>query len=239
MISLNTELKKPKYSELSSTDILTLLPEQVDKIGQIRGDKKLDLLTLVITGDLTNRLDGKINLSDDDLGMSSVMASLCRDTARIVRDALNPELILTDLYLINLGLPEIKIVFDAALSFGLITDVEHSVLLTLAIYKDGQDFTGVTLAQINQTMNRYTEKEVLNYTQGKSVKITLIDDLPENCIATTWVKDVGYIDENFGKVSHLKVGSSQYKLKCDSKKANGNLFVRIPLENFKFTVEVI
>ena len=100
-------------------------------------------------------------------------------------------------------------------------------------------FESSTLVQFNQAKGIYTEKEVAGFTQGKDIKITLIDVLPENCIATTWDNEADFEPENFGKVAHLKTTVNAYKLKTNSKKADGKLFVRIPLENFDFTVELV
>ena len=100
-------------------------------------------------------------------------------------------------------------------------------------------FANSTTVQFNQAKGVYTEKEAVGFTQGKDIKITLIDVLPENCGVTTWDYEVGFEPENFGKVAHLKTCVNTYKLKTNNKKSDGELFVRIPLENFNFTVELI
>jgi len=100
-------------------------------------------------------------------------------------------------------------------------------------------FLNATQLQFNYAKGIYTEKEVIGYTQGQNVKVTLIDTLPENCAATTWAKDTIFDYENIGKLAHLKVGTSVYKLKMDNLKVDGKLFVRVPFELFNYTVEAI
>ena len=100
-------------------------------------------------------------------------------------------------------------------------------------------FAETTLTQLNMAKGIYTEKEVIGYAQNNTIKIAVIDVLPENCIATTWDCEDGYQPENFRKIEHLKAGVTNFKLRTDRKKADGNLFVRIPLENFDFTVELV
>ena len=123
-------------------------------------------------------------------------------------------------------------------SQGILTQTESDgfIAKTLSTTKP---FENSTLVQFNQSKGIYTEKEVVAFTQGKDIKITLIEAIPENCIANTWDSEVGFEPENFGKVVHLKTGINTYKLKTNTKKADGSLFVRIPLESFNFTVELI
>lgn len=128
------------------------------------------------------------------------------------------------------------IMLDGFVSMGHLSPEEKDHIISMA---STAPLANTTLVQFNQAKGVYTEKEVIGFIQGKNIKITLIDALPENCIATTWDDDNGFESENFGKVAQLKAGVNMYKLKTDSKKADGNLFVRIPLENFNFTVELI
>ena len=121
---------------------------------------------------------------------------------------------------------------------GILTQSESDgfIAKTLSTTKP---FENISIIQFNQAKYIYTEREVLVFTQGNDIKITLIDPLPICCVATTWDNDANFEIENFGKVAHLKVGVNTYKLKTDSKKTDGSLFVRVPLENFNFTVEPI
>ena len=99
-------------------------------------------------------------------------------------------------------------------------------------------FKDVSLVQYNHVKQIFTEKKVTDYVPGKNIKITLIDDLPENCTATTWVNNE-YGKENFAKVAHLNTQTVIYKIRTDNKKADGELFVRVPFANFNFSVECI
>ena len=100
-------------------------------------------------------------------------------------------------------------------------------------------FAEVTKLQLNQTKGIYTEKEVVGYAQGNSLKITLIDSLPESCSITSWTKDGLFGYENLGKHCHLKTTENIYKLQLDNKLVEGKLFVRVPFANFNYTVELM
>jgi hypothetical protein len=123
-------------------------------------------------------------------------------------------------------------------SQGILTQTESSgfIAKTLSTTKP---FENSTLVQFNQSKGIYTEKEVVDFTQGNDIKITLIDNLTEICMATTWDSHADFEPENFGKITHLKSDVSTYKIKTNNKKADGSLFVRIPLESFNYTVELI
>ncbi len=96
-------------------------------------------------------------------------------------------------------------------------------------------FKDISLIQFNQAKGLCTEKEVKNY-NGQDIKITFSSE--HDCSATTWVKS-DFADENFGKVGHIKKGVNLTKISTTGKKASGKLWVRIPLENADFTVELI
>lgn len=100
-------------------------------------------------------------------------------------------------------------------------------------------YANTTLVEFNNAKRVYTEKEVIGFAQGKNIKVTLIGMLPEKCTLTTWEKDGDFDYQNFGKHCHVYSGQNEYKIKTDNKKPDGKLFVRIPFENFNFTVEVI
>lgn len=125
---------------------------------------------------------------------------------------------------------------NAFVSAGDLVAEEVNEIIALAVTKP---FELVTESQFNAAKGVFTEKEVVGFASGNNIKLTFIDAIPENCIATTWVKEDGFEAENFGKISHLKTGISQYKIKTDSKKADGKLFVRVPFENINYTVEAI
>lgn len=56
---------------------------------------------------------------------------------------------------------------------------------------------------------------------------------------TTWSKEGDFDYQNFGKHCPIYLGQNNYKISLDNKKIDGKLFVRIPLEEFDFNVEVL
>lgn len=147
---LITELKKEIYANLTASEALALLPAQVNKIGRIQEYNKLDLITLVITGDIADRMTDAMSKTDEQLKMTETpeLAAQYRYLARIMSKALDIDLIKADIYRINLGLPDIRAMFDGALSSGLLTADEHTAMLKLAEYKEGVDFSNYTLADV-------------------------------------------------------------------------------------------
>ena len=124
------------------------------------------------------------------------------------------------------------------LSIGAITESCKLGLLSYANYMD-KPFLNTTQLQFNHAKKIYTEKQVTGYTNGRNIKLTLIDIIPENCTATTWGKDNGFDYENIGKISHLSPDNQVYKIKMNSVNVDGDLFVRIPFANFNFTIELM
>jgi hypothetical protein len=121
---------------------------------------------------------------------------------------------------------------------GVMTAAERDGFLALAT-KTSKPFANSTQLQFNQAKQIYTEKEVVGWTQGKNVKLTLIDALPFDCTASSWgFSDVfGY--ENAGRLAHLKSSKTVYKIDLTGVKVDGKLMVRIPISSFDFAVEAI
>lgn len=175
MNTLITELKKEAYTGLTASEALALLPAQVTKIGRIQEYNKLDLITLVITNDITERLANAMNSTDDQLGMAETpeLAAQYRGLAKIIGKALDIDLIKADIYRINLGLTNIRAMFDGALSFGLLTDDEHAAMLKLAEYKEGVDFSGYNLSDVDRAKLALTPKTIeATYIDGEFVNKT-------------------------------------------------------------------
>lgn len=124
-------------------------------------------------------------------------------------------------------------------SEGIITQAFSDAVIDYANNKVTKPYENLTLSEFNRAKGIFTELEVIGYTPGSNLSITLIDDLPEDCTITTWEKDGEFQYENFGKHCHVKVGQNTYKIKMNGKSVDGSLFVRIPFENFNYTVEVI
>ena len=119
-----------------------------------------------------------------------------------------------------------------------ITEICRVTLISYANYKH-KPFSKYTQLQFNQAKKIYTEKQVLGYTQGRDIKITLVDAITEDFAITTWSKDNGFDYDNVGKLAHVNTDNTLYKLRMNSVKVDGDLFVRVPFENFDFTVELI
>ena len=149
MNELKVELQKDIYTGLTDLEALAALPVQTTSVGRIQDNNKLDLLTLVITNNLVERYNNAKSASDEDLvGMTDEQRGQYREVARILSEAFEPSYILSDIYRINLGVPEIRGVFDGGLAFGLITQTEHDALIALATYTVGIDFSGYTEADV-------------------------------------------------------------------------------------------
>ena len=123
-------------------------------------------------------------------------------------------------------------------SVNAITETCRLALISYANYKH-KPFSKYTQLQFNQAKKIYTEKQVLGYTQGRDIKITLIGAITENFAITTWSKDNGFDYDNVGKLVHVNSGNTLYKLRMNSVMVDGDLFVRVPFENFDFAVELI
>lgn len=184
---LITELKKEIYNGLTASEALVLLPIQVTKIGRIQEYNKLDLITLVITNDITERLANAMTRTDEQLSMTETpeLAAQYRGLAKIMGKALDIDLIKADIYRINLGLPNIRAMFDGALAFGLLTTDEHTAMLKLAEYKEGVDFSIYELSDVEQAQADLLlegEHEVLlpNSTQAKVYTLTITKNTPKN-----------------------------------------------------------
>jgi len=136
------ELKSLVQANLASTDadILALVPVTTTALGRIDGANKLDLVTLVIGGGLDDRCDAMIAANTSVTHV---------EVATKIKKALAPLLLMSSQYWINLGVPEVKLLVDAASSggVGLLTDTEYAGILALATYIVS-DTSWVTLADI-------------------------------------------------------------------------------------------
>jgi len=175
------ELKALVQANLASTDaeLLALIPTSTTALGRIDGANKLDLVTLVIGGGLDDRCDMMIaaNLSPTHV-----------EVATKIKKALSPLLLMSTQYWINLAVPEVKLLVDAASSggVGLLTDTEYAGILALATYVT-DDTSWVTLADIaearligTQTETSVTYPAALNYvvrlpTEKLRIFITRLD----------------------------------------------------------------
>jgi len=124
-------------------------------------------------------------------------------------------------------------------SEGIVTQGFHDEIIAYANNYVIAPFVNATQLEFNQAKKIFTEKQVTDYVQGKNLKITLNAPLPFNCAATTWSKDSEFDYENVGRSVFLKAGVTQYKIKLSGLRIDGDLFVRIPITNFDYTVEVI
>lgn len=186
MNTLIAELKKDIYSGLSASDALALLPAQLIKTGRIQGFDKLDLVTLIITNEIDDRLLFAASQTNEQLNMveNPDLADAYRSLAKILSKALDVDLIKADLYRINLGLPNIRGMLDGALTFGLLTESEHATMLKLAEYKEGTDFSGYKLTDVVQARAELLlmVKEVYilpNSTEQKVYILTIAKDAPK------------------------------------------------------------
>lgn len=134
--------------------------------------------------------------------------------------------------------PDVVAMLDAFVLGGIIT-VEQKTELLLLGQEIVQPYKDCTLVQFNNAKKIHTQIKVENYQQGKNLKVTLIDTLPETCAITTWEQDGDFGYDYFGKSVHVNPAKSTYKLKLDNKAVDGELFVRIPFENFNCTIELI
>lgn len=217
----------------TDAELLAALPTLVTKLGRIDGLNKLDLVTIVIGGSLDDRCDSMI---------AANATALSVEIATKLKKALDPLLLMSNLYRINLAVPEVKALLDGAspLGVGLLTQDEYDKIIALATYTLN-DFTGTTLSDIaqarlayNQANKIYTSK-IIQY-NGQQLNLTLNTELPTNCAATLWITETGYLQENAGRAVYLaQVG--KYKLNL-SGVSHGELEVRVPFANADFVIGV-
>lgn len=100
-------------------------------------------------------------------------------------------------------------------------------------YKD------MTQVQFNNLRGIYTEKTVANFSNGKTLRLTLNETLTENCTLTLFDKDGEFGYQNLGRPTHLNPFKSVYKIKTNGLVVDGELVTRFPLENFNYTIEII
>jgi len=140
------ELINLVQANLTSTDneILALVPSSTNALGRIDGANKLDLVTLVIGGGLDDRCDAMITANTSATHV---------EVATKIKKALNPLLLMSNQYWINLGVPAVKLLVDGASSggVGLLTDTEYTDILTLATYVTNDtswvDLTAIAIAR--------------------------------------------------------------------------------------------
>jgi hypothetical protein len=140
--------------------------------------------------------------------------------------------------LINNHQASVKDLLDKMVTDGLVNQafVDYAIAYANPVV---YPFADTTLTQFNNAKGIYSQVEVSGYNIGSNLKITLLDALPESCSATTWHQEEGFEVENLGRAVALVQGKSVYKLDINNTKVLGKLFVRIPLESFNFTVEVV
>jgi hypothetical protein len=134
----------------TDSEILSAVPASTTALGRIQGADKLDLVTIVIGGGLDDRCDAMIaeNLSPTHV-----------EVATKIKKALDPVLLMSEQYWINLGVPQVKALMDAALSVGLLVQEEYDGIVALATYVT-DDTSWVTLADIAGARSEL-EKEAL------------------------------------------------------------------------------
>lgn len=106
--------------------------------------------------------------------------------------------------------------------------------------KEVYPFANATQLQFNIANKIYTEKKASNYTRGKYVKVTLIDALPFDCSASTHSKKEGRNYANLYTPIHFRQDDTykEYEFTL-SKNIDGDLYIRLPIENFNYAVEVL
>jgi len=96
-----------------------------------------------------------------------------------------------------------------------------------------QPFATSTQLEFNQANQIYTSKTI-QYT-GRNLRLRLNTTLPTDCMATLWITETGFLQENTGRPVHLS-SIGNYKLNL-SGIAQGALEVRVPYLNADFVVE--
>ncbi len=120
-------------------------------------------------------------------------------------------------------------------STKVMTSEQLEEFLGMSVHTE-KPYKDITLLQFNQAKKLFTEKFIDS--QGKDIKITLLEQCPENCVVTTWTKDdFGY--DNFGKVCHINTEDRIYKLKLDKKTSPTGIYIRVPFKPLDFEIEVI
>lgn len=130
-------------------------------------------------------------------------------------------------------------VLNELVADGSVTEGFRDAAIAYANNKITKPYENTTLVQFNIAKGIYTEREVVGIVTGNNVKVTLVDTLPEQCTLTTWTKEGDFDYSNFGKHCSVYTGQNTYKIVLDNKRIEGKLYVRIPLEEFNFNVEVL
>lgn len=136
---LADELSKPEYAGMTAAEAFAALPQKTEKVGRIQGDDKLDLVTVLAVGACELRWQTALAQAQaaevpnlDLIGLISALMS-----------TLKPEVILSDIFRVNLAVEEVSSMFEAANAEGLINNEEMAKIRALATYEEDK-FGGFT-----------------------------------------------------------------------------------------------
>lgn len=197
-------------SDKTAQQIFDLLPQATHTIGHIYD--KLDLLTLVLAHNLDDQLQEFIDLTDDEITEitgNTAYITTYRSTAKSLKKALDPQLIISDNYTINLAVSDVMSLLEGAAYFGLITSGENSSqqlekIIALAT-ETVDEFSGISIDDVTNYHNAYltlTTKDI-EWNNERYLRITLHDDLFEPSNVVTFFSNNIFTKENLGKSKRL------------------------------------
>lgn len=112
----------------------------------------------------------------------------------------------------------------------------QTAILALSNLTESKPYKDVTLLQFNQAKKIYTEKPVLDWSAGKSILVTLNENLTNGAI-TAWSMESGFGYKNLGRPEHIQDGVGKYRIDLSGVKVVGDVYIRIPFESLDYTVE--
>jgi hypothetical protein len=227
--TLKAELQKDTYTGLTDLEALAALPVVETKLGRIEGDNKLDLLTLIESSDMAYRWETVIE------GEAAKNSAKCK-LARTLLRTLSPDVVMSELFRINLGLPHVSLLLDNAETLGLLEEEEVMAFHYLASYKANAAFEDVTVEDIAlaRRLNGVTARTETAQT-GKDLTLALNVALPERVSVTVWNVKEGFADENLGRPVFIQ-NSQSYRIKLSDLRNLDTIEVRVACADVDFDV---
>lgn len=172
---LADELSKPEYAGMTAAEAFAALPKKTEKVGRIQGDDKLDLVTVLAVGACELRWQTALAQAQAEevpkielIGLISALMS-----------TLKPEVILSDVFRVNLAVEEVSSMFEAANAAGLINNEEMAKITALATYEEDKfgGFTEQDVAAVlaaGETEAKDVQWKGLNVKHGSEAAVQVV-----------------------------------------------------------------
>lgn len=171
--ALQTELLKEKYTGLDDEATAELVRQGEPIIGRIQGEMKLNLQAFIAKQDLIFRME-QVALETLPEGATAEQATLLTQKqalARALKANIEPTVVMSTLFRINLADPEVAGMFAGLQAFGLLTSTEIDTLNLMATHYVSQ-FPSASSRDVYVARNNLfaaTESDMTIYQDGSSL----------------------------------------------------------------------